>query len=266
VTISVIIPCYKQAKFLREAVESVRAQTYSDWEIIMACGDEESFMVAGAIVMEEIFGARKAYAFKDYGKGQAYAKNEAIRAARGELILPLDADDMLAPTFMEKVMKARTGQRNEIVSCWVQSFGDSNATWIPAPWSDIETSNPLPNTSLFSKSLWEAVGGYDVSILGFEDWNFWLCCAAFHPKVTVLPEFLFKYRSHPEQGMKAETGLYDLWKAMIRLKHPNIWSARTYLDKHLVSMMPEEAVKRLRQRLALFPDNLTLRQWESLLP
>jgi len=265
-TISVIIPCKDQAKFLREAVKSVQAQTYSDWEIVMACGDDESFMVAGAIVLESIFKGEKAMAFKDYGKGQAHARNEAIRVARGELILPLDADDMLAPTFMEKVMKARTGQKNEIVSTWQQSFGDSSEVYAPPPWESIKTSNPCPNTSLFSKALWEAVGGYDVALLGFEDWGFWLSCAALHPKVTKIPEPLFQYRCHPGQGMVAERDLYDLWKAMLRLKHPEMWPGRRFLDEHTVKTMPLAAEKRLRQRLALFPDNLTLRQWEALLP
>ena len=264
--ISVVIPCYKQAKFLREAVASVNAQTYSDWEIIMACGDDESFKVAGEIVMEDIFlGSKKSMAFKDHGKGVANAKNEAVRVSRGELILPLDADDMLVPTYMEKVMGSRSGVKNEIVTTWQQSFGDSSEIYQTPPWDDIKTANPCPNTSLYSKTLWEAAGGYDVGLLGFEDWGFWLSCAAFHPRVTKIPEPLFQYRCHKDQGMKAEEGLYDVWKAMLRLRHPELWPGRQYLDKQIVRTMPEAAASRLRQRLFHFPGNKTLRQWDALL-
>ena len=261
--ISVITPCYgPSAKFLAEAYASVAVQNYVDWEMVIAVGDVESERVAKSIAYDD----PRIRVVPGCHKGQAHAKNEAIRVSRGNLILPLDADDKLAPDFMERFMAVHTGQRNEIIGCWVQNFGDSKVIYVPPPWSDIKTSNPLSNTSMYSRTMWEAAGGYDVAILGFEDWELWIKCSKLHPKVTMIPEPLFLYRTHPEQGMEAERGLYDIWKAMLRLRHPDLWPTRRYLDEQLVRVSPEAVQRRFRQRLAFFPDNPTLLQWEMLLP
>ena len=102
--ISVIIPCYKQAHYLGEAIESVLAQTYTNYEIIVINdgSPDNTVEVAGRYASVRCLSQANA--------GLAEARNTGIREARGEWLVFLDADDRLLPQALEAGVKCAAAQ------------------------------------------------------------------------------------------------------------------------------------------------------------
>src|SRR4051812_15947600 len=100
--VSVIVPCFGQAHYLPEAVGSVLAQTFTDWECIIV--DDGSPDDTAAVAARLAAGDDRIKIVRQENRGLPGARNAGIRAARGRYILPLDADDRLEPTMLEKTV------------------------------------------------------------------------------------------------------------------------------------------------------------------
>src|SRR6185503_16357321 len=90
------IPTYNRQQFLLEALRSVFAQTFQDYEVFVV-DDGSTDQTAGAV---QSFGDRVVYLYKTHG-GAASARNRGIAAARGKYLAFLDSDDFWEPTFLE---------------------------------------------------------------------------------------------------------------------------------------------------------------------
>jgi hypothetical protein len=115
---------------------------------------------------------------------------------------------------------------------------------------------------LFTKALWKAVGGYDDAIIGYEDWDFWIKCSEFNPKVTQIHEYLFRYRVRNDslfqwdQQNKADS----FWRAMIRLRHPSLYAEeRLEQDRITISNVTLPVRAKIEKRQKDFPYNHALR-------
>ena len=102
--VSVVIPCYNQAHFLTEAVESVVEQTFTDWEcLIVNDGSPDNTSEVSRKLIERYPGKRIKLLEKPNG-GLADARNYGIAWAQGKYILPLDSDDMIHPDMLSKTV------------------------------------------------------------------------------------------------------------------------------------------------------------------
>lgn len=195
--VSIIIPCFNDGKYLPEAVESASAQTYPNIEIIVV--DDHStdpktqkrlqkMVESGLCVLQTPTGK----------KGPSAARNVGIAAATGEYILPLDADDLIEPTYAEKAVAVLEANPDVgICYCRAGLFGLKRGPWrLPAYSPDLMLlENMIFATAFFRRSAWEAVGGYDESLtLGHEDHAFWLALLERGAKVFMLEDILFYYR------------------------------------------------------------------------
>ena len=99
--VSVVIPCYNQGAFIDDAVNSVLAQTFSDFEIIIV-NDGSTDATTNALL--ERYSRPKTTVIHTENQGVCAARNTAIKAAAGKYILPLDADDKIEPTYLEKAV------------------------------------------------------------------------------------------------------------------------------------------------------------------
>jgi glycosyltransferase involved in cell wall biosynthesis len=190
--VSIVIPCYQQAGWLPSAIESALAQTYPDVEVVVVndgSTDETSEVARRypvALVEQE-------------NQGLSAARNSGIRASTGQYILPLDADDMIDPTYAAKAVPLFTTGVG-IVRAYQQNFGDDNTAYALPPVQtvfDILPRNAICCCSVFRRDLWEKVGGFDENMQqGYEDWEFWIRMLARRKRVQTIPEVLFFYRKH----------------------------------------------------------------------
>ena len=193
--VSVIIPCYNDGIYLNDCLNSVYNQTYKSFEIVIV-NDGSTDEVTNNMLKNPSWPLAKIIS-KNHA-GPSSARNTGITAASGKYILPLDADDKIHPTYIEKAVAILEEQEaTGIVYCQAEYFGDLDGRWELPPYS-LEVmllDNVIFTTSLFRKTDWQNVEGYDESLKhGMEDYDFWLSFIEIGKEVVQIPEVLFYYR------------------------------------------------------------------------
>ncbi len=192
--VSVIIPCYNHGAYVDEAVQSVLVQTYPDFEIIIV-NDGSTDEATNRIL--ETYTQPKTQVLQTSNQGLAQARNNGIAAARGEYILPLDADDRIGRTYLEKAIGVLQRQATVgIVYCKAEFFGEQTGEWGLPPYSleGMLTSNMIFCSALYRRTDWELVGGYNNGMPAWEDYDLWLSLIGLGRGVYQIPEVLFYYR------------------------------------------------------------------------
>ena len=238
--VSVVIPCYNQAKYLPLAVESVVAQTYGNWEILIVNdGSRDDTSEVSRKLIAKHRGKRIRLIEKTNG-GLAHARNTGIREAAGEYILPLDSDDMIHPEMLSRTVHVLEIDRTfSIAHTDTYMFGTVNqlVQKMPIDFPAICKENFMNYCSLYRKRVWEEVGGYNHNMVhGYEDWDFWIGCGERNHFAAHVQEPLFFYRVK-EESMLTNAREHDLeLRARIVLNHPSVYDrdewvrARTLLE------------------------------------
>ncbi|MBC7845862.1 MAG: glycosyltransferase family 2 protein [Flavobacterium sp.] len=224
---SIIVPCYNQAQYLDEALQSVQKQTYTNWECLIV-NDGSPDNTEEVARKWEAKDPRFIYVYKENG-GVSSARNLGIQKAKAEFILTLDADDKYEATFLEKAMTVLVNNPEiGIVSSWGRYFNDVKQMQvyksIGKTTVDFLFHNAAIGTSLFRKECWELVGGYDENPEnGYEDWEFYLRVCALGRKVHIIEEVLFFYRQHSASRSTGVNKAHNLARKYIYIKNKDIY-------------------------------------------
>lgn len=216
-TVSVIIPCFNYGRFLRDAVASVRSQTFGDHEIIVV--DDGSRDDTEAVARD--LGAGVRY-LRQPNQGPSAARNTGIAAAHGRYIGFLDADDTWHPEKLARQVPI-LDDRPEVVLVYSDSTYFDGATGREVGRHGerfshhhgrilgqlIEVGNFIPSpTPLVRRTTLELVGGFDPALRSSEDWDLWVRLAA-HGEVAYVDESLARYRLHGAQASRNVDALRD---------------------------------------------------------
>jgi len=213
-TVSVIIPCYNQARFLPDAVASVRVQSYPQWECIIV-NDGSTDDTSGVARMLASSDPR-IQVIEQSNKGLSGARNAGLRIARGHYIQFLDADDLIEPNKLQAQFTALAATSGLALSYSDYRYcpeGDVTATTtrdsFPPPrfitgkalWdiaSRWETEFSIPvHCFLFDARFFIDRGiSFDETLPNHEDWDCWMQIFALEPLVSHVPEPLAIYRLH----------------------------------------------------------------------
>jgi glycosyltransferase involved in cell wall biosynthesis len=223
--VSVIIPCYQQAEYLGAAVESVVAQTFSDWEIVIV---DDGSRDATAAVAEKLIvdhPDRRIRLVRQPNEGLPEARNSGIAASVGRYILPLDADDLLMPEMLARTVGLLESDPTVAVAYTDQlQFGAASRIVRTEDWdTDVQRRrNLFPATALFRREVWTAVGGYNPNMRdGYEDWDFWISVAERGFTGRRIPELLLGYRiQENSRSVRARERHREL-VAQIHANHPD---------------------------------------------
>ncbi len=242
--ISVVIPCYNYGHYLTEAVESVVAQSYSNFEIVIV---NDGSTDNSREVAEELIGRFPDHQIKlinQKNSGQpAITRNRGIEAAAGSYILPLDADDKLAPQALESYVNAlrKTGTVNVVVFGWMQTFGSHQQVWKTRSFAPdaLLRRNQLPSSALFHRRVWEEQNGYSTNCKGYEDWDFWIGAAENGAAFVNVAAVTFLYRETESASLHDFGQNRHEWNfANIVLNHHSVYEddevewASAYLKEH----------------------------------
>jgi hypothetical protein len=261
--VSVVIPCYRQAEYLPQAVESVVRQTYRHWEIVIVNDGSPDATDAVARRLIAHHRGRPVSLVSKANGGLSDARNAGIRASKGRYILPLDADDMIHPEMIARgVGLLESDPHIAIAYTDLFHFGEENRKVRAAEFdsSRLRLANQLNYCSLYRREVWEAVGGYRVGMRdGYEDWDFWLGCLerGFTPKR--IPGFFFFYRVKPASMFTRAQAMHPRLVAQIVLNHPALYApaeverAREILGKQPVKPRREASATASRPHAERLP-------------
>jgi glycosyltransferase involved in cell wall biosynthesis len=225
--VSVVIPNYNQTRFISAAIQSLLEQTYPSFEIIVVddgSADNCREVVAG-------FGRRVRYIWQE-NQGLGGARNTGIRAAKGEFIGLLDADDQWLPSFLETMVSLTAGYPKAAVYYCCAHAMDADGRELPQQFGGpprspeamhrtlLRANFLIPSTILMRKAIVVEAGLFEQklqSIHGCEDWDLWL---------RLLPE-------HSFVGTSAPLVLYRLHDSTLSANPAGMQRAvRAVIEKH----------------------------------
>lgn len=195
--LSVVIPYYNMGKYITACVQSIKASTYADLEILIindGSTDPESLSILKQLELTD-----RIKVFNKPNEGLANTRNYGAMKATGDWLAFLDADDMVAPDYYEKALRVLKQYENVFfVGSFVQYFGDTNqkwATYTPQPPYTL-VHNPVNSSGLvYKKAAFLAAGQNDKKVdYGLEDYESVVHLLSKGYNGIVLPEFLFRYR------------------------------------------------------------------------
>jgi glycosyltransferase involved in cell wall biosynthesis len=176
--VSVIIPCYQQSHFLGEAIESALAQTYPRHEIIVV---DDGSTDDTAVIVARYHGVR--YIFQE-NQGTAAARNRGLHASRGSHLVFLDADDRLLPMAFETALNCLNAHPEcaFVFGLCALIAGDGSTLSIQEPYQEDDSYRAMlrgcqiwhPATVMCKRSVFDFVTGFDTSLGGCSDYDFYL--------------------------------------------------------------------------------------------
>jgi len=260
--VSVIIPCYNYGRFLREAIESVFAQTFQRFEILVI--NDGSTDELTRRVLEELCYPKTGVIHQE-NQGLAETRNNGAVLAAGKYICYLDADDTMEPTYLEKTLSLLEGDES-LGSCfsWVRCFGDHDSIWETADLDPffLRQYTTAPSHSVIRRAAWAKVREYNGSGFlskyngNFEDWVFWIDMVQCGYRGQVIREPLIRYRVHKDSlGARHRVG----FDKMLRILHEDRkrffhdrryrrelqrkLNRRIYVENNLINLSARESYK-----------------------
>ncbi|MCP9470687.1 MAG: glycosyltransferase [Nitrospira sp.] len=258
--VSVIVPCYAQAEFLTEAVESVIAQTYGDWECLIVDDGSPDHTAQVARDLITRYPDKRIRLIRKTNGGLSDARNAGIREARGRYILPLDADDRLDPCYLAETVPVLDNNPDiAIVYVDERTFGDTEGVHRKGvvTLGNLFVGDVHDYCSLYRRSVWERVGGYSPAMyLGAEDWCFWIGAAKLGFRSYHVEQPLFWYRKRRGTMVERVQANINVVKAHLVFHHPDLFTEAGKEKARLILSSPSETVReQLKKACALHPDN-----------
>jgi glycosyltransferase involved in cell wall biosynthesis len=206
--VSVIVPAYNAMKYLPESLDSILAQTYPDFEVIIVNDGSTDNLSQWASELTD----PRIKLVSQSNRGLAGARNTGLNHAQGEYIAYLDADDLWDATKLAKQVEVfEQNPQVGLVYTWVERI-DQNGKFLGKPfesnlsgniWEQLLERNVIsPSSAMIRRCCFDHVGRFDENLKSFiEDWDMWLRIAAIYP-IKVLPELLLQYRECPSSASK----------------------------------------------------------------
>lgn len=217
-SVSVVIPTYNRWPMVREAVDSVLAQTFGDFELIVvddgsADGTAQKFAGYGP----------RLKVLRQPGRGVAAARNLGVRSSLGKYVAFLDSDDLWQRRKLEAQVAFMTA-RPEVRICqteeiWIRGGRRINPkTRHRKPSGDIfrpslELCLVSPSAVMMTRELFEQVGGFDEAFTVCEDYDLWLRIGLVTPVPLVAEPLVIKRGGHADQLSRSTWGL-DRFRVM----------------------------------------------------
>lgn len=214
---SIAVPLYQtKEKYLREMIESVQAQTYTNWELCLADGSGSEHSLAPIVEEYRVKDKRIKYCLLDKNEGIAGNTNEALKMATGDFIVLTDHDDLLSPEALYQCAKAvQTEPQTDVIYSDEDKVDMSGRKFFePHFKSDYNidllcTMNYICHLFVVRKDVMEQAGLFESCYDGAQDHDFILRCTEKAEHIVHIPKVLYHWRSHMQSTSEnPESKLY----------------------------------------------------------
>ena len=224
--VTVVIPLYNYARYIEEALDSVRRQTLVDLDVVVVddASTDASAEVAVAWMRANAYRFNRAMVLRHtVNAGLSLTRNAGFAAAETPFVLPLDADNLLRPRCCEVCLDVLGASSAGFAYPGIQTFGDSSILmgtrdFLPSRFIG---GNYVDAMALIGKWAWWKVGGYTHVKHGWEDYDFWCRCVELGVGGVRVPEVLADYRVHGGSMLHTETDLDGNKEALIATLEQN---------------------------------------------
>jgi GT2 family glycosyltransferase len=219
--VSIVLPTYNRERYLREAVDSVLAQTYQRWELIVV-DDGSTDGTLGYLA--RLPDPRVRLVHHEHAGQPARVRNRGAGEAAGEYLAFLDSDDVWEPRKLELQIQDLRGRRE----CrWGYAYcrrigpegeplplppgrgGLPYSGWITDKLITVEAVVTMP-TVIMTRDFFRELGGFDERFRYFSDYEFWIRCSLASP-VTVVTEPLARVRDHSGSYTRGRIEVLEYW-------------------------------------------------------
>jgi hypothetical protein len=242
--VSIIMPTYDRLEFLRPAVDSVLAQTFEDWDLIIA--DDGSSEPTRAYLRTLALRPRVKVIWLEHTGNPGAVRNAAIREAGGEYIAFMDSDDLWMPTKLERQMSAMRAHLDCRWSCTGSMLIDASGGFKPLGYEQriryrgavlehllVHAMDIWTPAVVVERRLLAQVGGFNEELRLFEDYDLWLRLAS-QSEIHPIDEPLICVRRSHDRHYTAEDGAVS----MAACRHKSLQSLRPFvMDSRLRSLV-----------------------------
>lgn len=265
---SVIIPVYNLARYITAALDSVRAQTNPDWEVIVVddCSTDGSRKVVQDYI-EQHHDPRIRLVWPDQNGGVSAARNLGAALSSGDWLAFLDGDDIYEPDFLAAMRASAETTGAAITHCrayfWEEGRG-ATGEYGPGP-TDVQNfpgslytwNFIIPSVMLLRRQAWLRVGPFDTApeMQHVEDWDWNLRAVQGGELFGYLPRVLTRWRQHPGNATSRKAAMREKCllvldrHAHVRKFHTNMRDGRLWILNDLAELSAAENPRRaLRYR------------------
>lgn len=226
--ISVVVPCYNAAKYVAETLLSVAKSDYPNWECVVVNdgSTDDSERVVTAICSAD----KRFRLLSQENSGPSAARNLAITHCTGELVLPLDSDDLISPDYLKEAAAILMLQPDiKLVYCLARKFGRKNKAWNLPEYSfdKLLVDNMIFCTAMFRKEDFMKTRGFDETMRsGREDWDFWIEFLKDGGRVHRIEKVHFFYRTHKHSHNKTANQSISAIREHVGRNHREVYLGR----------------------------------------
>ena len=197
--IVVVMPCYNYAHYVREAISSLKCQTYKDFVCVIV--NDGSTDDSEEVIKSEIFGDHRFRYYRIGNQGLSHARNFGISKVDSKYILSFDPDDKLSPTYIESATRFLNRHSDYGLYYGGAEFFFDDGTHIEwelpqYSYKALLNGNMIYSACIYRRGLFDKVGGYDEKMDAYEDWDFLIRSLSDGTKVYRTDDTVFYYRRH----------------------------------------------------------------------
>lgn len=222
--LSVVTSCHNHSQYLPECIASVRRQTITDIEhVIIDDGSTDRSLAIADEAMDR--DDRVTVAHNRENRGLAYSQNRGIALARAPWILKVDADDYIAPTYVEEILAAaEQDPRANVIFSPAQHIGKRTDVYTYPMYDARRVADFLmiAGCAAIRREVIDAVGGHDETMHFAEDWDLYIraeLAVGLVPHQLKAPRWFYRVHDGPRMSTMGMAGIRDLreyWRGHTR--------------------------------------------------
>lgn len=238
--VSIVLPTYNGARYIKESLDSVLSQTFQAWELIIVddCSTDETLQIAEEYAKQD---SRVQVMHNAENKRLPESLNIGFRTAKGKYLTWTSDDNIYLPMAIEKMVEGLDEYTDCPMVCadmyYIDENGNISGTAVEFDEYYMLSKDLVGACFLYRRTALEVVGEYDSSKVYVEDYDYWLRISKCMGRIMRIPHILYKYRRHG--GSLTATKIREVRKQAVLLwsEYADDFIGRYHNDKRVLCEM-----------------------------